>query len=108
MLSLSFIREHPDAVREGARRKGETVPLEEILHFDQERRGVLAELEQLKFEQNRRSAALAKKPRDDTTIEEMRRLRGEIKALEQRLDPIDARLNDLLLLVPNPPHESVP
>jgi len=108
MLSLNFIREQPDIVREGARRKGESAPVDEILRLDQERRGVLAELERLKAEQNRRSAAMAQKPRNEAAIEEMRRLRGEIKTLEQRLAPIEGRLNDLLLEVPNPPHDSVP
>ena len=56
MLSLSFIREHPDIVREGARKKGETAPVDEILTLDAQRRETLAELEQLKAEQNRRSA----------------------------------------------------
>jgi seryl-tRNA synthetase len=107
MLSLSFIREHPDAVREGARRKGETAPVDEILTLDSERRETLSKLEQLKAEQNRRSAAMAK-ARDQAAIEDMRRLKDEVKTLEQKLAPIDARLNALLLEVPNPPDPSVP
>ena len=107
MLSLSFIREHPDVVKEGARLKGERAPIDEILHLDVERREALAKLEQLKAEQNRRSAAMAKS-RDEAAVEQLRLLRDEVKALEQRVAPIDARLNALLLEVPNPPHESVP
>src|SRR5438445_12448857 len=38
----------------------------------------------------------------------MRGLKDEVKALEQKLAPIDARLNALLLEVPNPPDPSVP
>src|SRR4030081_1434849 len=60
MLSLSFIREHPDVVREGARKKGESAPVEEILKLDAERRETLTKLEQLKADQNKRSAAMAK------------------------------------------------
>ncbi len=107
MLSLSFIREHPDLVKEGARLKGERAPIDEILRLDAERREALAKLEQLKAEQNRRSAAMAKS-RDEASVEQLRLLRDEVKALEQRVAPIDARLNALLLEVPNPPHESVP
>ena len=33
MLSLSFIREHPEVVREGARKKGETSPVDEMVPY---------------------------------------------------------------------------
>ena len=107
MLSLSFIREHPEVVRQGAYLKGEAAPVDEILTLDAQRRERLQQLEQKKAEQNQRSKALAKS-RDAAAIEEMRQLREEIKAIEQQLGPIDARLTMLLLEVPNPPHESVP
>jgi seryl-tRNA synthetase len=107
MLSLSFIREHPDLVIEGARKKGEAAPVDEILRLDAERRETQTRLEQLKAEQNRRSAGMAKS-RDEAAVEELRRMRDEIKALEQKVAPLDARLNALLLEVPNPPDDSVP
>src|SRR2546430_13165054 len=107
MLSLSFIREHPDLVKEGARKKGEPAPVDEILRLDAERRETVTKLEQLKAEQNREAAAMGKS-RDEEAIEERRRRRDEVKALEQKVAPIDARLNALLLEVPNPPDASVP
>jgi len=107
MLSLSFIREHPDLVAEGARKKGEPAPVDEILRLDKQRRETLSRLEQLKAEQNRRSAAMAK-ARDEAAIDALRGLKDEVKALEQQLAPIDGRLNALLLEVPNPPDASVP
>src|SRR3989440_4236134 len=107
MLSLSFIREHPDLVKEGARKKGERARVEEIRQLDGQRRELLTRLEQLKAEQNRRSAAMAKS-RDEATVEALRRMRDEIKALEQQVAPIESRLNALLLEVPNPPDASVP
>src|SRR3989475_8327041 len=107
MLSLNFIREHPDLVREGARKKGEMAPVDEILKLDTERRETLTKVEQLKAEQNKRSAAMAKS-RDQAGIDAMRGLKDEIRGLEQRLVPIDARPNALLLEVPNLPDPSVP
>ena len=107
MLSLSFIREHPDLVKDGARKKGEPAPVDEIVQLDAQRRETLTRLEQLKAEQNRRSAAMAK-ARDQAAIDALRGLKDEVKALEQKLAPIDARLNALLLEVPNLPDPSVP
>ena len=107
MLSLSFIREHPDLVKDGARKKGEPAPVDEIVRLDAQRREILTRLEQLKAEQNRRSAAMAK-ARDQAAIDALRGLKDEVKALEQKLAPIDAHLNALLLEVPNLPDPSVP
>jgi len=107
MLSLSFIREHPDLVKEGARKKGEAAPVDEILRLDQQRRELVTKLEQLKAEQNRRSAAMAKS-RDEAAVEALRRMRDEIKSFEQQTAPIESRLNALLLEVPNTPDASVP
>jgi seryl-tRNA synthetase len=107
MLSLSFIREHPDLVKEGAQKKGEPAPVDEILRLDRERRELLTRVEQLKAEQNRRSAAMAK-ARDEASVEALRKMRDEVKSLEQQAAPIDSRLNALLLEVPNPPDSSVP
>ncbi|TME76279.1 MAG: serine--tRNA ligase [Chloroflexi bacterium] len=107
MLSLSFIREHPDLVKDGARKKGEPAPVDEIVRLDAQRRETLTRLEQLKAEQNRRSAAMAK-ARDQAAIDALRGLKDEVKALEQKLAPIDAHLNALLLEVPNLPDPSVP
>ncbi|HEY9288868.1 MAG TPA: serine--tRNA ligase [Candidatus Dormibacteraeota bacterium] len=107
MLSLSFIREHADVVKEGVRKKAMAAPIDEILTLDKQRRETLTRVEQLKAEQNRKSAAMAK-TRDAQAIEEMRRLKDEVKALEQQLGPVDERLSSLLLDVPNLPDSSVP
>src|SRR2546426_12831152 len=107
MLSLSFIREHPDLVKDGARKKGEPAPVDEIVQLDAQRRETLTRLEQLKAEQNRRSAAMAK-DRDQAGIGALRGLKDEGKALEQKLAPIDARLHALLLQGPKSPDPSVP
>src|SRR5881296_3816162 len=107
MLSLNFIREHPDLVKEGARKKGEPAPVDEILQLDQQRRELVTRVEQLKAEQNRRSAAMAKS-RDEAAVEALRRMRDEIKSFEQQTAPIESRLNALLLEVPNTPDASVP
>src|SRR5579862_5376455 len=54
MLSLDFIRQHPDAVREGLRLREDTQDIDEILRLAEQRRGLVtrcdglyAELKQL-------------------------------------------------------------
>ncbi len=107
MLSLNFIREHPEVVRAGARKKGEAAPVDEILRLDQDRREVLSQLERLKADRNARSNAYAR-TKEPGVMEGLRELRERVKVMEQELIPMDQRMNELLLEVPNVPHESVP
>ena len=111
MLSLQFIRDHSDVVRESLRKRNETAPLDEILELDAERRRLLQQLEAMRAEQNRVSSEIAK-VRDKSTvagrIAEMRELSQRIKEMEPAGKEIEERLAQLLLLVPNIPDESVP
>src|SRR6266851_937015 len=106
MLSLSFIRENPDIVRKGAQLKGEPAPVDRILELDRKRRDIVTQVEQLKAEQRRGSAA--SRGADEGAKNELRAMRERIKELEATLGPIEQELNQLLLEVPNPAHESVP
>jgi seryl-tRNA synthetase len=107
MLSLAFIREHEAVVRAGARKKGEEAPIDEILTLDTQRRQLQMQLDQLLWAQKQGSEAMRKGGAPHLR-EPLREQREQIKSIEKKLSPIDAQLNDLLLMVPNVPHESVP
>ncbi len=109
MLSLRFIREHPDLVREGAAHKGEPAPVDDILRLDEERRRLLTEVESLRARRNEVSQQIGRmKQKPPELIVEMREIGDRIKGLDARGDAVEAELNGLLLLVPNLPHASVP
>ncbi|MCY0864369.1 MAG: serine--tRNA ligase, partial [Sulfobacillus sp.] len=76
MLDLKRIRQEPETVRELLRKKHVEVDFTPLLDWDQKRRELLAEVEQLKAERNRVSEEVArrKKSQQDATslIEEMR------------------------------------
>ena len=112
MLDLAFIRENPDVVRKAIENKRERVDLDALLDADTERRSVLTELESLRAEQNRISKEVAarKKAKEDASdlIESTRELGQKSKALQDRVREIEARLNDLMIRVPNVPAEGVP
>ncbi|MBO8141812.1 MAG: serine--tRNA ligase [Firmicutes bacterium] len=112
MLDIKLIRSNPDLVREAMRRRGETVPLDELLALDERRRALLSEAEQLKARRNRASeeVARAKRAGEDAghLIQEMRAVGDRIQALDDEVREVDRRLNELLLAIPNIPHESVP
>jgi len=111
LLSLQFIREHQDVVREALRKRHETAPIDEIVELDVRRRQLLSQLESMRAEQNRASGEIAKvkdKSSVADRIAELRHLSQRIKELEPTIKEIDERLGQLLLLVPNIPHDSVP
>ena len=107
MLGLNFIRENPELVRQGALRKGEPAPIDEILTLDLQHRQLLGEEEAARGEMNSRSANLGP-GQVESLRAELSQLKGRIQRLQEERRVIQDQLSELLLLVPNLPHESVP
>jgi seryl-tRNA synthetase len=107
MLALNFIRENPDLVRQGALRKGEPAPIDEILALDQQHRQLLREEESARGEMNARSGKLTQGELASARAG-LAQLKGKIQRLQEERRLVQERLTGLLLLVPNLPHESVP
>src|SRR3989344_3853085 len=111
MLDIKFIRENKDIVLLGAKKKAINVDIDQLLVIDDERLKVLKEVEDLRAEVNRVSNDIA---RDQNSalkmqlIEEMRAVKEEIKAKEEKLKKITEEWQAIMLLVPNVPDMSVP
>ncbi len=112
MLDLKFIRENPDLVKRAIGLKGERDNIDGILKLDERRRELIKKGDALKARRNdvtEEIANLKKQGKDATElIEEMRKVSDEIKTIDSELREIENRLENLLLWVPNIPHESVP
>lgn len=112
MLDPKFIRQNPDLVKQAIANKGEKADVDSFLEADLRRRDIIGEVEKLKAERNTASAEIAKlkKNRQDATemIEKMRAVGDQIASYDKELQEVEARINDLLLWIPNIPHNSVP
>ncbi|TET38114.1 MAG: serine--tRNA ligase [Dehalococcoidia bacterium] len=109
MLSIQFLRENPDLVRQALKKRQFSEPIDDILALDERRRSLLAEVEALKARRNEVSRELGKmEEKPPKLIEEMRQIGGRIKALDEKVRAVEDELNDLLLRLPNIPHPSVP
>ena len=109
MLSIQFIRQNPDLVREALARRNDSAPLDEILRLDNEHRQLLQESEVLRERRNKVSKELGRmKEKPPEMIADMRQVGERIKALEQEETNLSEQLTDLLLRIPNIPHPSVP
>jgi seryl-tRNA synthetase len=112
MLDLKFIRENPEAVKQGIKNKNEKDRVDEILSLDEKRRSLIAKTDELKAKRNQVSQQVGqmKKSGQDASgiIAEMKMVSDEITLLDSQLKEVEANLEDILMYVPNMPHESVP
>ena len=112
MLDIKLIREDPTTVERALATRGAEIALAPVLAADTERRRLVTEAEDLKAERNRASEAIeqAKRRGEDPqgAPTRMREVSDRIKALDGLVKEADARLEGLLLEVPNLPHASVP
>ncbi|GGB43211.1 serine--tRNA ligase [Lentibacillus populi] len=113
MLDMKYLRNNFDEVKGKLTHRGED--LSELAKFgelDTRRRELISETEKLKAKRNETSqqiAALKKEKKDaDAVIKEMREVGEQIKAFDTELKEIEAKLSQIMLSIPNIPHESVP
>lgn len=111
MLDVKFVRSHFDQVSQMLRHRQTDMDLQPLLDLDAQRRSILVEVEELKHQRNVANDEISKLKRekkdDPDRLEHMREVSQKIKALDQRLAAIEQEFKDLLLLIPNMPHESV-
>ena len=112
MLDLDLMRDHPEKVREGLRKRGaDPTIVDEIRALDERRRALLQEVETLRATRNRVSKQIGrmKDPAArQARIEEMREVGARIDRLEADLREVEADFYEKQLWVPNVPHESAP
>jgi seryl-tRNA synthetase len=113
MFDIKLIRENPEKVKEGLKKKAADLSMvDDALALDIKRRSLLGDVEKLKAENNRVSGEIAKMKKEGKDasgiISEMKKVSDSIKAMDEELSKVDAELNSKLLLIPNLPHDSVP
>ncbi|OUX20920.1 MAG: serine--tRNA ligase [bacterium TMED250] len=112
MISIERIRNNLEALKSSLALKGYNVDLNEIISIDSDYRASLSLVNDLRAERNKVTNQIAelKKSKQDANdkIVSMRALGSKIKDLESEISVKKERLDDLILNLPNVPHESVP
>jgi seryl-tRNA synthetase len=112
MLDLAFIRSNPEAVKEAARLKNNTLDIDYLLDVDRQVTTLQRQVEEARAQQNQLSKQIQKAGKDkelrDKLIAEGKQLAERIKALEPELNILLEERYQLLLLVPNIPDPSAP
>ena len=110
MLSLAFIREHPDAVRKAIAQKNVALDLDALLALDGEVRGLKTRVDGLRAERNAISDGFKSATSEERPAlgAKAKAIGAEIGAAEAALGERQAALDALLLRVPNIPWEGAP
>lgn len=100
MLDVKFIRDNVDLVKTATKNKGfdETV-VDKLIEVDVERRKLIQKTEELRARKN-------KLTKDD--IEEGKKLKIEVKEVEEKLKKVEESYDELLWKVPNVPSPKSP
>ncbi|MBZ1348276.1 MAG: serine--tRNA ligase [Candidatus Nealsonbacteria bacterium] len=99
MLDIKFIRNYPDKVKQGCKKKQVEVDIDKLLDFDKKKKEYLQRVESLKAKQR-------KLGKDE--IQEAKKIKKEIKKIEPKLEKTKKDFNALMLQIPNLPLDEVP
>jgi seryl-tRNA synthetase len=116
MLDIKLIRERPDFVRQrlATRGAGDEARIDEVLTCDELRRKLLGEVEALKAQRKRVSKEIGalmgqkKVAEAEAKKKETGDLGDRIAELDKQAASAETTRNQLMLRLPNLPHESVP
>lgn len=114
MLDIRLLREDPEAVKTRVRQRGGDAwqLVDEVLACDEKRRAGETEKQALQADRNRLSkeiGAMKREGKDSSEIEAQVRGIGErIKEIGEEADAAGARQEELLLQIPNLPHDACP
>jgi len=112
MLDIKRIRTEAEELQRRINTKNVRVDFSEILGLDEKRRALIGEVEALKADRNTASKEIAAVQKGGGNAEpamaETRRIAERIRELDVQLKELEDTQQNLLLVIPNAPHESVP
>ncbi len=112
MLDIKLIRENIEFVKKGVADKKCDIPFDVVLACDKKRRELIQQSEKLKAEQNKANeemVQLKKQGKDFAEkVSELRAVSQSIKEINAQVVQEEQTLKDILLTIPNVPHDSVP
>ncbi len=122
MLDIRFVRDNPEAVRENIRKKFQEskLPLvDEVIELDAKHRAAITEASELRSARNSLSkqigVLMGQAKKDPSKLEEAEAIKAQVTANSARLaelevleGELEARVREIMMVLPNIIHESVP
>ena len=108
MIDIQFIRDNPGLVSEKSKQKGYAVDVEQLLGFDEQRRKLIIEVEELRRQRNELNGQSQGQKPTDEQLAQGRELKDKLADLEHQFASVDKEYIELLKRVPNMPLDDVP
>ncbi|MCD6184597.1 MAG: serine--tRNA ligase [Deltaproteobacteria bacterium] len=112
MLDIKYVTQNLQEVQKIFSTRGETADLESLNFFNQQRKKILLELEDLRHRRNvvTQEIALIKKAGENAEklVVEMRTVSSRVKDLAAFLSETEEKIKTIVMALPNLPHASVP
>ena len=113
MLDPRMLKENPGKIQEMLQNRNiRDFPLEKLVELDQKRRECIVLVQELRQRKNVLSEAIARKKKKGEAVEtellEMKQVSSKLGTTDQDLVQVERDFRQLMLIVPNMLHESVP
>ena len=112
MIDPKLIRENIGLVKESLGKRGASFDIERLMGVEEKRRRLIQETEKMKSEKNLLSNEIAKlKKAGSNPVEKIEHLRTagkNIEEMELSLKATEKEWEDMILVIPNIPHDTVP
>jgi len=114
MLEMNWIKDNQELVRNTATWKRIDFPLDELLEWDEKRRSLRQETEQMRAERNGLTKEVEQllrkgdRPAGEIVKAQVRELNHRLNLLETDLNEAERRCRELMLLAPNPVSQDTP
>ncbi len=112
MIDLHYLRNNLNEAAEALLPRGYILDKDAFLTLEQQRKALQVETQNLQQERNSRSKAIGQAKAKGEDIEpilaEVSDMSERLKACETDLEDVQTKINEIVLGIPNIPHESVP
>jgi seryl-tRNA synthetase len=112
MIDPKIIREKIELVKESLEKRGASFDMERLIITDEKRRGFIRESEKMKNEKNELSNEIARLKKSGSIppdkIDHLKALGRDIEKIEQSLKETEKAWDDMIMVIPNIPHNTVP
>jgi len=115
MLDIKFVRENPDAVKENLKKKFQDDKIklvDKVLELDTKKRELMQNAQSLRHQRNKLNTEIneAKKQGKDAKefLDQAKEIPAKIKGLEEEQKKLSQEILDIMFIIPNIVHESVP
>ncbi|TET80183.1 serine--tRNA ligase [candidate division TA06 bacterium] len=112
MHDMKALRGSPEVFKKAIEDRAEKIDVDGLLKMDASWRSLVSRIDELKHEKNvasERIAGLKKKGKDASTeIKRMKEVSQRIKKMEEEARVLEGDIREIMVVIPNGPHKSVP